>query len=147
MQRTIGRCAVLPIKTEKSNFVYRSSRPDIPDMPGERIEPGQVRSIWKPTVWEREAIMDGLNVELNMFAEPIPPASVEISYEGAALLSRRHLLAAERFVGDDGQWYIRMLSHAGSELGLSKGYASEWRARLAQRSLRKILPGLELWPS
>jgi hypothetical protein len=147
MDRYGGRAAVLPIRTERSNFIYRSSRPDAPDMPGEKVEPGHIRSIWTLTVPEREAIIEGLNVELSMFAEPIPPVSLGITYEGATLLRRRPILVAEVLAGDDGQWHVRMLSEAGAELGLSKGYTHKWSARLAQRCLQKILPELEMWSS
>ena len=47
-------------------------------MPGERIEPGYVRSIWELTDWERLYITEGANIELDIFAEPIPPVSLNI---------------------------------------------------------------------
>ena len=91
--------------------------------------------------------MQGLNVELNIFAEPIPPVSINVTYEGAKLLMKRPVIVAERYIGDDGRWYLRMLSEHGAALGVSKGYTRKWSAWLAQRRLRRILPELEIWPS
>ena len=138
---------MLPIRTERSNFIFRSASPDILDMPGERIEPGHIRSIWELTKRERDDISQGLNIELEIFDEPIPPVSLNVTYEGAALLMRRHVIVAERFMGDDGRWYLRMLSEHGAELGVSKGYTRKWSAWLAQRRLKRILPALEIWSS
>lgn len=141
-----GQAEVLPIKTEKSNFIYRNPSFDIPDMPGERIEPGHIRAVWQPTARERDDITQGLNVELNIFAEPIPPVSLNVTYEGATLLVKRPAIVAERFIGDDGRWYVQMLSEHGAMLGVSQGYAREWSARFAQRRLKRILPELKTWP-
>ncbi len=137
---------MLPIRTERSNFIFRSSTSDVPDMPGERIQPGHVRSVWELTVHERDAIMDGLNIELHILAEPIPPVWLGVTYEAATLVMRRRGLVADRFLGDDGRWYVRMVSENGTELGLSKGYKDKWSAWLAQRCLRRVLPGLEVRP-
>ncbi len=115
------------------------------DMPGERIEPGHVRSVWELTERERDDIIHGGNIELNILAEPIPPMSLNVTYEGA-LRARRLPLVAERFVGDDGQWYVRLVSENGARLTESKGYTREQSAWLAQRRLKKILPELEIWP-
>lgn len=137
---------MLPIRTEESNFIYRNPNPDIPDMTGERIKPGHIRSVWELTERERDDVVQGLNIELNIFAEPIPPVSLNVTYEGAALRMRVPVIVVERFLGDDGRWYVRMLSEFGATLGVSKGYASKWTAWLAQRRLRRILPTLEIWP-
>ena len=134
-----------PIRTDRSSFIYKCPDPDIADMPGERIEPGHIRSVWTLTERERADITQGLNIELNIFVEPIPPVSLDVTYEGATLLMRRPVVVAERFIGDDGQWYLRMLSEHGATLALSKGYG-KWSAWLAQRRLKKILPELEVWP-
>ena len=138
---------MIPIRTEKSNFIHRSQNPEIPDMPGQRIQPGYIRSIWELTERERDDIFQGLNVELNFFAEPIPPVSLDLTYEGAKLLTRHPVIVAERFMGDDGRWRVRLLSEYGAELGMSKGYRQEKSAWLAQRGLKRILPTLEMWPS
>ena len=73
---------MLPIRTDRSNFIYRSPRPDNPDMPGERIVPGHIRSVWELTETERADIFQGGNIELNIFAERIPPVSLNLTYEG-----------------------------------------------------------------
>lgn len=137
---------MLAIRTDKSTFVYRSANADLPAMPGERVAPGHVRSVWELTARERDEITQGLNVELNIFAEPIPPVSLNVTYEGATLMMKRPGIVAERFIGDDGRWYVRVLSEQGAALGLSKGFTYRWSAWLAQRRLRRILPELEIWP-
>jgi hypothetical protein len=138
---------LLPIRTKRSNFIYRNPRPDIPDMAVERVEPGHIRSVWALSEQERDDIVQGLNIELNIFAEPIPPVSMNVTYEESAIRMRLPVLVVERFIGDDGRWYIRMLSEFGAELGVSKPYAHMWSAWLAQRRLKRILPMLEIWPS
>ena len=67
-----GRTSVLPIRTEKSSLVYRSSDPAIPDTPGERVEPGHIRSVWELTQWEPDDIFHGGNIELNISASRFP---------------------------------------------------------------------------
>jgi len=114
-------------------------------MPGERIEPGHIRSVWELTDWERLSITDGANVELILFAEPIPPVTLNITGEGATWA--KSVIVAERFIGADRQWYVRMVSGTGATLDVSKGYTHEWRARLAQRRLKRILPEIEISPS
>ncbi|MBA3401505.1 MAG: hypothetical protein H0U05_05895 [Actinobacteria bacterium] len=137
---------MLPIRTEKSTFIHRNPNSDIPDMPGERIEPGHVRSVWEPTERDRDDITQGLNLELNFFGEPIPPVTLAVTYEGATLRTKHPVIVAERLIGDDGRWYLRMLSEQGALLGTSRGYARKWSAWLAQRLLKRILPELEIWP-
>ena len=136
----------MPIRTNKSSFIYKNPDSDLADMPGERIEPGHIRSVWTLTERERADITQGLNIELNIFVEPIPPVSLDVTYEGATLLMRRTVVVAERFISDDGEWYIRMLSEHGATLALSKRYTRRWSAWLAQRRLKSILPELEVWP-
>jgi len=88
---------VLPIRTDRSNFIFRNPNADIPDMTGERVEPGYIRSIWAPTDRERDDIVQGLNIELNIFAEPIPPVTLGLTYEGVALRMRVPVIVIERF--------------------------------------------------
>ncbi len=137
---------MLPIRTAKSTFIHRNPSSEIPDMPGEWIERGHVRSVWEPTERERDDIAQGLNVELNFFGEPIPPVTLDVTYEGATLRAKRPIMIAERLKGDDGRWYLRMLSEYGAMLGMSKGYAREWNAWLAQRRLKRVIPELKIWP-
>ena len=136
---------MLPIRTEKSSFIFRSLDPDIPNMPGERVEPGHIRSVWEPTQWERDDISQGGNIELNIFAEPIPPISLGVTGEGVTWGVA--VLFAARYVGDDGRWYVRLSFRDGVRIAESKGYAHRWGAWLAQRRLKKILPSLEVWPT
>lgn len=83
-----------PVKTEKSNFVYKGPTEDIADLPCERVQEiyegasGENRvhravySVWEPTDEERQAIADGANVKLGILGmEPIPPVSVEVADE------------------------------------------------------------------
>ena len=136
---------MLPIRTEKSSFIYKSSNPDIPDMPGERIEPGHIRSVWALTQWERDDILHGGNVELNVLAEPIPPVSLRVTGDGVSW--GLAVVVATRYVGTDGLWYVRLSFRDGMALAESKGYSHRWGAWLAQRRLKKILPTLEVWPA
>lgn len=136
-----------PIRTERSNFMFRSASPDVPDMPGERVKPGHIRSIWELTQRERDALTEGLNIELDLFDEPIPPVSLNVTHEGATLLGGRALLISDRFMTPDGRWCVRLLSETGAELGVSNAYKHRWSAWLAQHSLKRIFPALEILPS
>ena len=136
-----------PIRTERSTFVLRTPSAEVPDMPGERVKPGHIRSIWELTQREREAIAEGLNIELDIFGEPIPAVSLDVTHEGATLVGTRAILIADRFMATDGRWYIRLLSEGGGELGISKAYRYGWSAWLALRSLKRILPTVEISPS
>ncbi len=136
---------MLPIRTETSNFVYRNTRPDIPDMPGERIEPGHIRSVWELVEWERDDSLQGGNIALNIFAEPIPPVSLNVTHQGTH--RTRSVISAERFQSsDDGCWYVR-LSRDGVTLTETEAYRREGSAWIAQRALKQILPAIEIWPS
>lgn len=141
-----GRAEVQPIKTEASNFIYRNPRPTSPDMPIERIEPGHIRSVWKLSDRERDYIAhQGANIELDMFAEPIPPVWLNVT--GEAPIWAMTVIVAEPFVGQDGRWYVRMVTEGGMSLIVSKRYRRKWSARRAQRRLKRILPALEILPS
>ncbi len=135
---------MLPIRTENSSFIYKSADPDIPNMPGERVEPGHIRSVWELTQWERDEVYHGGNVELNIFAEPIPPVSLRVTGEGVTwgIVT----IFASRHMGNDGRWFVRLSFRDGARLAESKGYSHRWGAWLAQRRLKKILPTLEFWP-
>jgi hypothetical protein len=69
-----------PIKTNRSNFVYKGPTPDIGDLACERTtESGTpvVYSVWEPSEEERRAIAEGGYVKLGIWGmEPIPPVSV-----------------------------------------------------------------------
>lgn len=136
-----------PIRTERSNFIFRSQTPEVPDMPGERVDPNHIRSIWELTQVERDAITDGLNIELDIFNEPIPPVSLNVTHEGSTLLGRRAILIVDRFMTPDGQWYVRLLTESGAELGVSRAYKHRWSAWLGQRRLKRTFPAFEILPS
>lgn len=135
-----------PIQTDRSTFIYRSPSPDGPDMPGERIEPGHIRSVWELTETERADVFQGGNIELNILAEPIPPVSLSLTFEGTEWSRRFPVLVAERFLRDDGSWYVRLLTEHGVTLSVSRGYMLERSAKRAQHRLIELLPGLEIWP-
>lgn len=73
-----------PIKTRRSNFVYRGPTPGIGDLDCQRIAPGHIRSVWVLSDEERGHIAAGGNLELDIFAEPIPPVSLNCSAEVGA---------------------------------------------------------------
>lgn len=66
-----------PVKTKRSNFVYKGSTPNILDLPCRR-EYGVVYSTWELSHEERIAIAEGANIELGIYYEPIPPVSLAI---------------------------------------------------------------------
>jgi hypothetical protein len=68
---------VRPVRTERSNFTYRGPTHEIGDLPCRRQD-GIVFSTWELTLDERIAVAEGANIELGIFAEPIPPVSLAI---------------------------------------------------------------------
>lgn len=74
---------MIPIKTAKSNFIYKGPSLEIGDMSCERIKKGHIRSIWVLTDDERAYIAAGGNLELDIYCEPIPPVSLNCSDEVA----------------------------------------------------------------
>ena len=76
---------MLPTRTEKSNLVYRGPSPEIGDLDCQRITPGLIRSIWVLSPEERDYIARGGNLELDLWAEPIPPIALNVTDEGAKL--------------------------------------------------------------
>lgn len=87
---------MIPVRTCRSNFVYRGPTPDIGDAWVER-QPAR-RSVlltWRPSDEERAAIAAGALIEMGIHGmEPIPPVSLniadapELSAAGAALRDR-----------------------------------------------------------
>lgn len=74
---------MIPVATARSNMVYKGPRPEIGDLPCERIRPGLIRSVWRPSEEERAFIAAGGLVELEIFIEPIPPVALNCSDEVA----------------------------------------------------------------
>lgn len=85
---------MIPIRTAASNFVYRGPTPDIGDAWVERRGRHNVHMVWHPSEAERAAIAAGASIELGIYAEPIPPVSLnvtglrEITAAGIALRDR-----------------------------------------------------------
>lgn len=70
-----------PVRTTRSNFVYRGPRPDIGDLWVERVpERRVVNSSWVLEPGELEALTSGeYVVQLGIYGmEPIPPVSLSI---------------------------------------------------------------------
>jgi len=76
---------VIGLRTVKSNFTYKGPREGIGDLPCERIDDTEygrvVRSVWLISDEERAAIAAGANIELDIVGEPIPPVSLNVTYE------------------------------------------------------------------
>jgi hypothetical protein len=90
---------VIPIRTNRSNFVYRGPTPDIGDAWVERRRPREVYLTWKPSDEERARIAAGDLIELGLFGpEPIVPVSLnvadrpELSATGVALRDRAYAI-------------------------------------------------------
>lgn len=77
-----------PIRTPQSNFTYLGPRPDIGDLPCERVtyEDGEhvVYAVYELSNEDRAAIADGANVKLGIWTEPIPPVSMHVTDEQTA---------------------------------------------------------------
>jgi hypothetical protein len=67
-----------PIKTVDTEIVYRGPTAGIGDLWCHRVEPGQIRSFWKPSEDELRVLNEGGCVELDLYNEPIPPMSVNV---------------------------------------------------------------------
>lgn len=87
---------MIPVRTNRSNFVYRGPSPDIGDAWVERVPSERgVYLAWKPSEEERAYIAGGGLIRLGIHGmEPIPPVSLnvtdetELTAEGAALRDR-----------------------------------------------------------
>lgn len=76
-----------PVKTKRSNLVYRGDGADVIDLPCERARleggsvdgAGVIYSVWELADEEREHVARGGNLKVGiLFMEPIPPISLEI---------------------------------------------------------------------
>ena len=77
-----------PMRTPASNFTYLGPRPDIGDLPCERVvyEDGDsaVYAVYELIDEDRQAIAEGANVKLGIWnQEPIPPVSLRVTGEQA----------------------------------------------------------------
>jgi len=99
---------MIPIRTRRSNFVYRGPTPDIGDAWTERV-PGEraVYLTWQLSPAERADIAAGRNIRLGIYGmEPIPPVSLNIDDLGeisaAAAAWRDRALAILRKLSPSG---------------------------------------------
>ena len=65
-----------PIKTASTSMTYYGPTADIGNLPCNRMQTGQISSVWKPSPDERRMIAEGGNIEVVLYTEPIPPLSV-----------------------------------------------------------------------
>ena len=74
---------MIPVRTSRSNFVYRGPAPNIGDAWVERVPSERAVYLeWLPDEREREAIAAGALIRLGIYGmEPIPPVSLGISAE------------------------------------------------------------------
>jgi hypothetical protein len=74
---------MIPVRTSRSNFVYRGPTPDIGDAWVERVPSARAVYLeWQPDDAERELIAAGALIRLGIYGmEPIPPVSLGISTE------------------------------------------------------------------
>lgn len=70
-----------PVCTAASNMVYTGPTPDIGDLHCQRIHPGRIRAIFHLSKAEREHIVGGGNIELEILTEPIPPMALNVTDE------------------------------------------------------------------
>lgn len=70
---------MIPVRTCRSNLVYRGPTPDVGDAWVDRRRAGEVYLTWKPSEEERAAIAGGALIELGIYAEPIPPVSLNVA--------------------------------------------------------------------
>jgi len=73
---------MLPAVNERTTFTYAHpnraavARGEAGDLPCERVRPGMIRSFWLPSEEELAVLVAGGVVEMVVFAEPIPPVSL-----------------------------------------------------------------------
>jgi len=71
----------VPVRTKKSNFVYKGPGPDVGDAWVENY-PEVVYMTWELTNEERAFLLDGGNLRIGIWnIKPIPPISVEMTGE------------------------------------------------------------------
>lgn len=72
------------VRTATSNLVYTGPTPEIVDLHCEREAPGRVASVWWFSPADRAAIAAGANLRLTILGEPIPPVSLEVTFQVGA---------------------------------------------------------------
>lgn len=71
-----------PVKHAGADVVYRGPTPDIGDLWCFRDRPGLIRVVYELDDQERETIAKGGRIMLGIWAEPIPPVSMQVIDEG-----------------------------------------------------------------
>lgn len=66
-----------PIRTDSAESTYLGTAPEVADLPCHR-EAGIVRATFALTDDEREKIAAGAQIELAIWAEPIPPVAITV---------------------------------------------------------------------
>lgn len=69
-----------PVRTARSNMVYRGPTPDIEDAWTESTHDAAYL-VWELTPEEREAVAGGANLRLGVFQHPMPPVSLDVTQE------------------------------------------------------------------
>lgn len=62
----------------EADLVYKGDGGEVGDLVCQRLEPGQILSVWQPTEEERAVLAAGGKVELVVWGEPIPPVSLGV---------------------------------------------------------------------
>jgi hypothetical protein len=70
---------VKPVKPLDGNMVYKGPTDDIGDLECTRVRPGLIKSVWRPSDDELSYLRAGGLVELQIYTEPIPPVSLNVT--------------------------------------------------------------------
>jgi hypothetical protein len=70
---------VKPVKPLDANMKYLGPSPEIGDLECTRVEPGHIRSQWRLTADEIAFVASGGEIELDIYTEPIPPVSLNVT--------------------------------------------------------------------
>jgi hypothetical protein len=70
---------VKPVKPLDANIVYKGPTPEIGDLECTRVKAGHIRTQWRLTPDEIAFLAAGGDVVLEMFCEPIPPVSLNVT--------------------------------------------------------------------
>lgn len=66
-----------PVERRHHNHVYKSPDDSVRDLSGYAVE-GAFSSHWRPTSEELAVLVEGGDVELTVFAQPVPPVTVKV---------------------------------------------------------------------
>lgn len=77
------------VSRKDHNTLYRGPTAEIGDLPCRREEPGLIVSHWRPNEEELARLNAGGVIELNVWAEPIPPLLVTAASDDDTLAPRR----------------------------------------------------------